>query len=402
MTSVAAVSAPAPDALGALFARYDREPDGPAKDRLAARIDAMAHQKHATVSRLYWHTDLTSARAAARAQQRPILHLRLLGRLDEELSCANSRLFRATLYANRDLSTFLRERFILYWSSERPVPRVTIDYGDGRVLERTVTGNSAHYILDEDGGVLDVLPGLYAPTAFRRELERSLALAALVRGLSPEDRTGVIVDEHQRHVTAAERDWVRIAPLVPGVRGRLMPASSQVPVVAAQLVTVTKAVRELTDLRAIAREPVPEMLAEDHSGAWWTVGQMLYGIGTPNEPAGPPFHVLDEASRALVVRLHNAGSAELRSTDEELRRMMARLEQTIIADSAINRLHVRPQISREIVRRGGQIEFATLNAWIYAQVFRTPREDPWLGLVRRDVFTGLAGDGVVVRRGPQP
>ena len=59
----------------------------------------------------------------------------MLGRLDEDLSCANSRVFRATLYANQEVSAFLRERFILFWSSERPVPRVTIDYGDGRKLE---------------------------------------------------------------------------------------------------------------------------------------------------------------------------------------------------------------------------------------------------------------------------
>jgi len=92
----------------------------------------------------------------------------MLGNLDEDLSCANSRLFRATLYANQDVSRFLREHFILYWSSERPVPRVTIDYGNGHRLERTTAGNSAHYVLDEAGHVLDVLPGLYAPAAFRR------------------------------------------------------------------------------------------------------------------------------------------------------------------------------------------------------------------------------------------
>src|SRR4029453_8915575 len=167
--------------LDVLLERYDRPPDGPAKDRLRARVDAVAHQKFATVSRLYWYTDLGSAEEAARTSKRPILHLRMLGRLDEDLSCANSRLFRVTLYANQDLSRFLRERFVLYWSSERPVPRVTIDYGDGRALQGTITGNSAHYILDEDAHVLDVLPGLYAPAAFRRELEGSLALAASVR-----------------------------------------------------------------------------------------------------------------------------------------------------------------------------------------------------------------------------
>src|SRR5262245_92174 len=89
-----------PQELESLLERYDRAPDGPARKRLAAEIDAVAHQKYATVSRLYWHTDLAAARAAAREQKRPILHLRMLGNLDEDLSCANSRLFRATLYAN--------------------------------------------------------------------------------------------------------------------------------------------------------------------------------------------------------------------------------------------------------------------------------------------------------------
>src|SRR6186997_3405980 len=114
--SVQADRAPAQEELDVLLARFDRQPDGPAKDALAAEIDAAAHQKYATVSRLYWYTDLASAEAAARQYGRPILHLRMLGKLDEDFSCTNSRLFRATLYANQDLSQFLRERFILYWS----------------------------------------------------------------------------------------------------------------------------------------------------------------------------------------------------------------------------------------------------------------------------------------------
>ena len=79
--------------------------------------------------------------------------------------------------------------------------------------------------------------------------------------------------------------------------------------------------------------------------------------------------------------------------------MIRRLEGTILGDTALNQLHLRPQIAREIVRRGGRVEFATFNAWIYDRVFRTPREDAWLGLLQRDVFTGLPGDGVIVRSG---
>jgi len=364
--------------LDTLLARYDRAPDGPIRDGLAAHIDAIAHQKYATVSRLYWYVDLESAKAAARAQGRPILHLRMLGSLEDDLSCANSRLFRATLYANRDLSEFLRERFVLYWSSERPVPRVTIDYGDGRRLERTTAGNSAHYILDEHGTVLDVLPGLYAPTTFRQELESSLALAARVRDKSNAERASLVANYHRQRVATAERDWARLAatPSIPALRQ--LPAPP----------TVSKMAIERRDLRVFAKGLAPEVVSEDQIQVWSAAGQLLYGAGGP---------VLDDASRALVARLHNAGPQELRATDQDVRAILARLEQTIVADTALNQLRLRPQISREIVREGGRISFPTLNDWIQRQVFRTPREDAWLGLLQRDVFTGLPGDGVVLR-----
>src|SRR5687768_5475792 len=80
-----------PTRLAAMLARYDAMKPGSERDKLAAEIDTFAGQRYATVSRLFWHTNLDEAKAAAHAQKQPILHLRLLGRLDEELSCANSR-----------------------------------------------------------------------------------------------------------------------------------------------------------------------------------------------------------------------------------------------------------------------------------------------------------------------
>ena len=385
--------------LDDLLERYDREPDGPVKDQLAAQIDALAHQKYATVSRLYWHTDLAAARTAARETGRPILHLRMLGRLDEDLSCANSRLFRATLYANQDVSRFLRDRFVLYWSSERPVPRVTIDYGDGRRLERTTTGNSAHYVLDEDGHVLDVLPGLYAPAVFRRELDGSLALAGLVRGLPDNERAKRLVEYHRQKVIAAQQDWVRLSgtPWIPGARQLLTRPRIESALVAAQRATMTKIAIERRDLRYFTPELRVQDLSEDQVEIWSAAGQVLFAIGDLKAVAPLP-RVLDETSRALIVRLHNQVPIEMRATGEQIDAIVARLEQTIVADSALNHLRLRPQIGNEIARRGGRLDFATLNAWIYAEVFRTPREDAWLGLLPRDVFTGLPGDGVVIRK----
>ena len=63
----------------------------------------------------------------------------------------------------------------------RPVPKVTVDFGDGRVLERTLTGNSIHYVLDEQGQVLDGLPGLYSPQRFEAWLQEMQQWATQVK-----------------------------------------------------------------------------------------------------------------------------------------------------------------------------------------------------------------------------
>jgi hypothetical protein len=154
---------------------------------------------------------------------------------------------------------------------------------------------------------------------------------------------------------------------------------------------------EARDLRDIARDLAPEALSESDVAAWSAAGRILYDMGDPTRGPQPPPRVLDETSRALIIRLHNEVPPGLRATGQALDALLARLEQTLFADSALNQLRLRPQIATEIVRRGGRTDFATLNAWIYAEVFHSSRQDEWLGLLPRDVFTGLPGDGVVIR-----
>ena len=85
-------------------------------------IDETGGQKYCTASRIFWYTDFQAATRAAQASGKPILSLRMLGKLTDEYSCANSRFFRTTLYANAEISNLLREKFVLHWSSVRPVP----------------------------------------------------------------------------------------------------------------------------------------------------------------------------------------------------------------------------------------------------------------------------------------
>lgn len=64
-------------------------------ERIALALDKVGGQHDNYASGLFWYTNLEKAKAAARVSGRPILSLRLLGRLDEDLSCANSRFMAA-------------------------------------------------------------------------------------------------------------------------------------------------------------------------------------------------------------------------------------------------------------------------------------------------------------------
>jgi hypothetical protein len=141
------------------------------------QLDQICAQKDAHTAQLYWFTELGAAVAEARRTQRPILSLRLLGRLDEELSCANSRFFRKYLYPDAQINRMLRRDFVLHWQSVRPVPKVTIDFGNGRRIERTLTGNSVHVVLDARGQPVDALPGLLSHEVFASELAQAHAFA---------------------------------------------------------------------------------------------------------------------------------------------------------------------------------------------------------------------------------
>jgi hypothetical protein len=103
------------------------------------------------------------------------LSLRLLGRLDEEYSCANSRYFRTLLYPNPRVQAAMKG-FVLHWQSLRPVPKVTIDFGGGRTIVRTITGNSLHAVLRSDGTPVDAILGLLSTDAFVNALERALPM----------------------------------------------------------------------------------------------------------------------------------------------------------------------------------------------------------------------------------
>jgi hypothetical protein len=118
-------------------------------------------------TRTLWHTDLQEAIAVAKKEKTTVLSLRLLGKFGADESCANSRFFIETLYSRPATEKFLSEKFVLHWESGAPVPMVTIDFGNGKVIKTPFSGNSAHLLID-------AIPGLYDEEHFWRALQPAL------------------------------------------------------------------------------------------------------------------------------------------------------------------------------------------------------------------------------------
>jgi hypothetical protein len=391
-TRIATWRAEGPAALERLLADYDTLTPGVDRVRMAATIDKVAGQRYATWSRLFWYDELDAARAAARASGKPILSLRMLGRLDEDLSCANSRFFRTTLYPDAEVARLLREKFVLHVSSERDVPRITVDFGDGRTLESTITGNSAHYILDAEGRPLDVLPGLYSPQVFRQELGATLAMFDAIKGTIGRERDGLLLAYHQAAAQGATARWQQV-PLVQGDNGTLrmigkdeMGKRRVAAAVAAQRVTVSKAMVEVPMMQTVDFGVDPGAIPDD-TALWVQIYNAMW------EAKGR--RVLDNNARALV--------DSMLTVDRDARaHILVGLEKTIAADTAINEARLRPQIRQFLIAQlsGGAAAptFAELNTWVYANVFHAPATDQWMGLLPTDTFTGLPGGAVVATK----
>ena len=77
----------------------------------------------------------------------------------------------------------------------------------GRKMERTLTGNSIHYVLMPDGQVVDAIPGLYGPKAFLKQISRGEALVRLLADASAERRISMLADFHAQQAAEVTKAW---------------------------------------------------------------------------------------------------------------------------------------------------------------------------------------------------
>lgn len=351
--------------------------------RLSAALDSVSQQRNSYACGLYWYTDFEKAKLAAKQSGKPILSLRLLGNLNEEFSCANSRFFRTVLYSNSDVSKYLREHFILHWKSVRPAPRVTIDFGDGRKLERTITGNSIHYVLDSDGLLVDGLPGLYGPAAFMRELAQAESVAKQVAGKNGPDRQTTLRAYHNARIQAITNDWVSDIAGAGGrvpedVLDRIEKKKANPNAIFIAPVAITKMVTEVNILKAITADATALEAATDLS-AWNKIADLH------NNDAR-----IDKSSAALIARQNQS----MREDAGLLARTVQNLEHYMALDTVRNEYMLHTKLHAWFVAGQAGNDVDNLNERVYAELFQTPRTDPWLGLYSPDIYTGLDNGGV--------
>ena len=76
------------------------------------------------------------------------------------------------LFSDENVANEINNRFEPVWVSVREVPTVTIDFGKGHKITRTLHGNVASYVLTADGIIVDILPGLYDPEQYIAQLDQ--------------------------------------------------------------------------------------------------------------------------------------------------------------------------------------------------------------------------------------
>ena len=348
--------------------------------RITKALDTVSGQKNSYLSGLYWYTDLNEARQVANQTKKPILSLRLLGRLTDDLSCANSRYFRTVLYSNAEIASVLRDRFVLHWQSERPAPVVTIDFGDGRKLERTITGNSIHYVLDQSGLPIEAFPGLYGPQAFLRALKNAEEVFKSVSVNGSVNRHFALLQYYRVQTGKTSLAWLndtaKVGGQIPqGIRAH-KGANGEYNAITVAPLAITKMISEIDILRGI-QVPSEELGRVTDEAAWRKIAELHAADA-----------VLDSRSIGLI-RRQNPGLS-----DEEFATMLKKFQELVALDTVRNEYLMHSKLAVWLTKDPSRMDFEKFNQKVYAELFLTPKSDPWLGLLDKAVYVGIDNGGI--------
>jgi hypothetical protein len=110
------------------------------------------------------------------------------------------------LFSDEQVAAMIQQTFEPVWETVRAVPIVRIDFGDGKVLTRTLNGNIATSVCTADGQVLDILPGIYTKAGYLTQLGQFRLLARYVDQEGKPKREARLKQYHQAQAAALKRN----------------------------------------------------------------------------------------------------------------------------------------------------------------------------------------------------
>lgn len=235
------------------------------------------------------------------------------------------------LLSDPDTARLIREEFVPMWRMVRPVPKVSIDFGNGKKLERTLAGNTILFAARPDGTVFDAFPGVWTPDAFQQTIRGSLLLGK--HGLIGDPGAGTPEE-------AASMNGSKMAVEAPILRGAPMNAS-----------------------KAMVQAP----LLDGKGRAW-------HGGDSKN---GRPLARWEVLAKSLVDI-----SKTPRRSDEVRAEMGGATDGMAIvrADARINRRFVRPVILEFLGAQPRPMRFDEVSGTIFRRILHLDLDDPYLGL----------------------
>lgn len=230
------------------------------------------------------------------------------------------------------MAAFINQFFEPVWQSLRPVPIVTLDFGNGNVITRTLHGNIATYICRPSGQILDILPGIYEPGKFIARInEIKLLQQSTFSKMNPDE---TILHYHKTSLRASRE-------------GRKLPRiGSQVS--ARSFHNYSKKAIELSVIRDGAITMIEESWLDSIKRRW-------------------------KEGRIKSISAAGDGSRIALKTPAELREWDLLLQDTRLNES-VRRRQIHEALAHKLKTP------AEVTKWLYKEVLHSDLDDPYLGL----------------------
>lgn len=277
----------------------------------------------------------------------------------------------------KEIVDLLSKQVIPCWESLGPVPKVTIDFGSGKKLHRTLGGNIVLYLLLPDGRVVDAFPGVYTSTDFLEELHPALDFVRDFGFDVPSDsitnwhveRTSLIRPaagskrEYLEDVPSARDPWVIIDQTSGIDSDRYNVAGSN----------AGKAASESGLLRALGAKPLSAKPRDRKKVDPWIISEK-----NPDKlKAYDEFEKLTGQIEDLSKRPMTAGM---------LKSLFPNRQEIVQEDSKFNRKFTRSAVHLMFASSTRLPEINEVRDMIYKKILHIPIDDPYLGL--SEMFPG--------------